>query len=47
MMIKSAYLVNVVGKKSTAFLESKGFLDRSKVVMIKNIPYSNIILMEN
>ena len=44
-MIKKAYLLNIVGKKSVEFAISEGLVAKEHTASIKNIPYAQALLM--
>jgi len=44
-LIKKAYMINAVGKKSVSFLEKEGLVDKSEVIKIKEIPHTQIFFI--
>ena len=44
-MIKRAYILNIVGKKSVKFAISQGVVAKEHTASIKNIPYAQALLM--
>ena len=44
--IKTSYLVNAVGEKTIAFLESKKLVSKESVKKICNVPYTQFVFEE-
>jgi hypothetical protein len=45
-MVKKAYILNIVGKKSVEFAISQGLVAKEHTASIKNIPYAQALLMQ-
>ncbi len=47
LMLKKAYIVNAVGKKSVELLKELNFIEGNEVQTIKKIPYVQCIVLQN
>lgn len=47
IILKNAYIINAVGKKSIQLLEEGNFTDGSEVQMIHKIPYVQCVVLQN
>jgi hypothetical protein len=46
-MMKRAYMTFGVGEKTIAFFQRQGLISEGNIVRIQNIPFANILLLEN
>lgn len=43
--VKSAYIINIVGKKSVDFFLDKKLISKESIIYIKKIPYAQCMIM--
>lgn len=44
-LFKSAYIINLVGKRSINIAIKAGIIDRERVIKIKNVPHAQVVLV--